>query len=444
MHVLICDFDLFHEVGGGQTVYGGLVRRLTDHTFYYFRRSERSNAARPANAVAIPLRQRYEVPSTPGLAGPFLESFADCMGLAASVAQWGGRRTFDVLDTPDYRQAGLFLAQTLAFHDVHVERVALALHGGLSSALTTAWPWSGDAGRMFAGLHLRERLQMRAADVRYALSPFYARELNRRAELPVNLFDPLTVLRQTEPTLAPSGGAPDLAFIGRKERRKGPDLAIDLAWWTGRRAYGQLRLIGPDGVNHQGRGSAEILQRAAAIRGLTFTDEPAMSQAGLQALCRSRTIVLAPSRYDQFNLVALEALMEGCPVIVGRNSGVAEWIITHLPGWRDSVISFECDRGGAAGLADMCRNYDVVRTRLVEDVATHVGKPDEDSLRRIYDGESSSDQRVARWLNDLGRRYFIAGGPWPTVDWRMNGSHDDAVGPPDSGMTPPVGGAPAL
>src|SRR5437588_1536488 len=98
------------------------------------------------------------------------------MDMAHSVYDALGQAKFDVVDTPDYRQNGLFLRKALESHGISAGTVALALHGTLTSALTLGWPWSDDPNRLFAQLRLRERLQFRVADARYAISQFYADE----------------------------------------------------------------------------------------------------------------------------------------------------------------------------------------------------------------------------------------------------------------------------
>ena len=414
--VLLIEVDLYRSIGGGQTVYGALIRNRPDLDFYYLRRHEAADAPRPPNAHAIVLRDAYRAPSQPIAEPlrPYFSIFHACMDIARSVAgaQAAGAApaAFDVVDTPDYRYDALFIRYALQAHGVGVGVVALALHGVLSSAFTGAWPWQGDAARLYAGLHLRERLQYRAADVRYGLSEAYVDALERRSSLGVNLIDPVAVIRPTTPTLSASADrAPDVVFVGRKERRKGPDIVIDTLWWAPAGSWRELRLIGPQGENHQGRTGADTLAAMARARGMSFRDEPSLGQAALQALCREKTVLVTPSRYDQFNLVALEGLLDGCPTLVSRHAGVARWIGDWLPQLEGWVSDFGCDRSEAARLHEIASDYDGVRARLVEALVKADIRPDVATLQGLYTPGSGGDVRVQRHLHDMAEHFMLAG-----------------------------------
>jgi hypothetical protein len=57
-------------------------------------------------------------------------------------------------------------------------------------------------------------------------------------------------------------------FIGRIEKRKGPDLAVNLAWWLPSSSFERLELVGPDSQNHKGESAAAILEQMIRVRGL--------------------------------------------------------------------------------------------------------------------------------------------------------------------------------
>ena len=54
---------------------------------------------------------------------------------------------FDLVDVPDYRPHGVFLRPALAAEGVRVGRVALAMHGLLSSSFRSNWPGGEDQSR---------------------------------------------------------------------------------------------------------------------------------------------------------------------------------------------------------------------------------------------------------------------------------------------------------
>src|SRR5262249_14417650 len=151
--------------------------------------------------------------------------------------------TFDVLDVPDFSQAGLFLGHTLRAEGIKVGITALALHGTLSQAFRGGWPVEGGQSRLLAELRMRERLQFRAAYIRSAISDSLACQWQRAIPLPVNRLDPLCIVGPPTPRLADhSSEPPDLAFVGRREKWKGPDLFLDFAWCLDRSIYRRLIL----------------------------------------------------------------------------------------------------------------------------------------------------------------------------------------------------------
>jgi glycosyltransferase involved in cell wall biosynthesis len=408
--ILICEFNLFSQVGGGQTVYQNLIRRRPNDRFYYFTKESPGESARPTNAVEVPFKEFYGArpQDIPGTYDHFIYVYRDAMDMARSFREAVPETSLDVVDTPDYRQNGLFLRDAFETHGVSVGIVALALHGALSSALTLAWPWTDNPGRSFAQLRLREQMQFRAVEARYAVSQFYADALQRRARYPINLLDPLAVIRDTHP--APSSGQdgpPDLLFIGRRERRKGPDLFVDFAWWLPKNAYRRLLFIGGEGVNHQGGDSRAIVDAMASRRRLSPEFVSPLTQSELRELIRRKSVVVVPSRYDQFNLVALEALMDGCPTVISRHTGVAEFIEKRLPDLSWLLVDIECDRAATIPIRAILQDYDAKRSCILESLQRAQLEPDSDSPHHIYDPADKLDHPVRGLLHDMADRFAM-------------------------------------
>src|SRR6266498_1264049 len=115
--VLVCEFDIFRLVGGGQTVYQNVIRKCQDDTFYYFITSSELETERPSNAIGIPFRQFYNFNANiPRTQAHFFHPYREAMDMARSVYEALGEVKFDVVDTPDYRQNGLFLRRALETH----------------------------------------------------------------------------------------------------------------------------------------------------------------------------------------------------------------------------------------------------------------------------------------------------------------------------------------
>src|SRR4051794_1960368 len=110
--ILVLDFDLYRFVGGGQSVYQGLIGLRPDDTFYYFRRLEMADASRPPNSFAIPYRPTYRAAPTqlPRGVAHFIGPYIECRNMAAAArAALGNGFDFHVADAPDYNQLGLFV-----------------------------------------------------------------------------------------------------------------------------------------------------------------------------------------------------------------------------------------------------------------------------------------------------------------------------------------------
>ena len=175
--------------------------------------------------MGIPLVLKYRVvrEELPRDQEHLLRAYRDARSLAFSVAQQLPGHGFDVVDVPDYPQHGVFIRAALEAEGLHCGIVALSLHGTLSSALASGWPAPGTAAIELDEMRIREELQFRVADARYAISAAYAREWEEKALLPVNLVDPLSIVANLDPVLpVPREGPPDLVFVGRREKWEGP------------------------------------------------------------------------------------------------------------------------------------------------------------------------------------------------------------------------------
>jgi glycosyltransferase involved in cell wall biosynthesis len=115
-------------------------------------------------------------------------------------------------------------------------------------------------------------------------------------------------------------GRDGLLFVGRLVSVKGADVAIE--------ALRQLRETGVDTtLTICGDGSErDALERQVADAGLAdrvtfegWTDPDALAEQ-----YRTAELLLIPSRYEPFGIVALEAIASGCPVVAARTGGLPE------------------------------------------------------------------------------------------------------------------------
>jgi glycosyltransferase involved in cell wall biosynthesis len=111
-----------------------------------------------------------------------------------------------------------------------------------------------------------------------------------------------------------------LLFVGRLVSVKGADLAIEALERLRRRGIDQTLTICGDGPE---RRALEEQARRAGLRnsvdfeGWTDPEELAMNY-------RRSKLLLVPSRYEPFGIVALEAIASGCPVVAANTGGLPE------------------------------------------------------------------------------------------------------------------------
>jgi glycogen synthase len=192
------------------------------------------------------------------------------------------------------------------------------------------------------------------------------------------------------PCIAPADLPPDalrLLFVGRLEPRKGIDVLLEVAGRLLPRdprlhldIVGNDTLPGPDGRSYRERfetdpGTAGLRDR------VRFHGE--VSEEALRGFYRACDVFVAPSRFESFGLILLEAMMFGRPVVCCRAGGMAEVVaegetgLLAEPGDAASLLS--ClerliedpalrQRLGAAGR----RRYEARFTpqRMASDIAT--------------------------------------------------------------------------
>ncbi len=119
-------------------------------------------------------------------------------------------------------------------------------------------------------------------------------------------------------------GAPIVLFVGRLQRHKGPDVAVDAhALLVERVADAELVLVGgPSG--RDGDATLELLEERIAAHGtgeqVRFV--PAQPHPAIADWFRAADVLIMPSRSESFGLVAAEAQACGLPVVASRVGGI--------------------------------------------------------------------------------------------------------------------------
>jgi glycosyltransferase involved in cell wall biosynthesis len=153
----------------------------------------------------------------------------------------------------------------------------------------------------------------------------YSRELRLPAErfaLIPNGTDIAVGARPGGAATAPVAGGALLASIGRLERYKGHQRAIDaLPHVLARQPDARLLIVG------EGPYEGDLRQRARDLgvdRQVEFTSLPAEDREGMAKLLSSTSLVVLLSDYETHPLVALEAAAAGRPLLVADRAGLGE------------------------------------------------------------------------------------------------------------------------
>lgn len=359
--------DLYREIGGGQTVYKKIIESTPDVDFYYFREREPGDVPKPKNAFSILLsvRLKLRVLSAPPFPAYRRYQLEDADRFARAVAG----QQFDIVDIPDYFSFGSYLRDAFDHHQVKVSRIVLAMHGNISVSLEMGW---GSGGDNVLEQRMLERDQFASADGAYAISPRYIREWQTVVNRPIRYINPLCFV-DINPAISTQSKdenqKPGIFCIGRTERRKGNDLFVELVRWLNPAAYGQAAHIGDEMSAPWGVSTSHILWDIAKKRDIKLDFLPSLDRQGLTQLFRQRSVVILPVRYDTLNLVALEAIFQGCPVAISAAAGVCDYLDETFPGLPYIKIDFNNFYAAASRINDLLENYDAYRKQLEDYVS---------------------------------------------------------------------------
>jgi glycogen(starch) synthase len=136
-------------------------------------------------------------------------------------------------------------------------------------------------------------------------------------------------------------GAPVVVYFGRLEWEKGvQDLLAALP--RVRRAFPGTRLV----IAGQGRQAAALVEQSRKLRVRRSVDFAGhLPDRALKALLVAADVVVLPSRYEPFGIVALEAAAAGAPLVASTAGGLAELVVdgetglSVTPGDVDGIAS---------------------------------------------------------------------------------------------------------
>jgi glycosyltransferase involved in cell wall biosynthesis len=330
LKVLLIVTDLFIDTGGGQSVYRKIVNELPEITFFYFIKAESLTQNRPSNARSIELKQPKDVKITndSNNYSYCIEALQNANIFARSVSGM----SFDIVDFPDFNYFGNTLKIAFDKHQVKVGKFVLAMHGNVSNSIRLNW---GYVGPKIENIVKLEKEQFILADSVYAISSRYRNHYLQFYNREVSLIDPLNFIEFKElerPKDEITDAKPSIYCIGRMERLKGNDVFLNIIKFLNKDLYNHFYHLGGEDFSNNGESAKKTLNRYAENRGLENFYLQNMPQNDLfKFFNKSRALIILPVRFDTFNLVALEAIMNGCPMAISTNAGICDYLDEEYP-----------------------------------------------------------------------------------------------------------------
>jgi glycosyltransferase involved in cell wall biosynthesis len=249
-----------------------------------------------------------------------LFSLALAWEAARAFADRQSQRPFDIVEVQEHLGMGAFINRLPGRPYPTVTRYHTAYHTFVRRKLVD-WPASHVIRRL-------ERSTLAGADCRISASHFIDEAVREDfpgvppADAVIPLHTPMDVKETDE-----SHKQPLIAYVGRfVPEHKRPHFAAqafarvapDFPDWS-------IEFAGPDYAWGDGRTVWQVceshLQRGAAGR---YTYHGQLPRDRVEALYRTASVAILPSRFESFGLVALEALACGCVPLVSDNTAMAE------------------------------------------------------------------------------------------------------------------------
>jgi glycosyltransferase involved in cell wall biosynthesis len=243
---------------------------------------------------------------------------------------------FDIVESTDYGGPGLYLADD---RDV---RLVVKCHGHSLACLAANQMALGPDTALMADI---ERRTLQGARAIHANSDALAERCARDYDIPRERFTRVPYgIDLTRFTPTPSRlrwrlgieGKRVLAFVGRIEGRKGIDTLVPAFARIARIMPDTVLLLagadlpGADGTSNAGRMCSEWQRLGVSADRTLFLGN--LSHAALADVYSAADVMVAPSPFEPFGLVYLEAMACGCPPVGCRTGGAREAIVDGTTG----------------------------------------------------------------------------------------------------------------
>ena len=328
MKILILACDLFQKTGGGQVVYQKVIESTPTVNFTYFIDQEHENNSRPMNANVV----RLPSPRSVRFFEPILlddstrGTIANIDRLAYAVKDL----EFDIIEYPDFMLYGKYLKAVLKKYNIFYKRLSIALHGSLS--ITDSLNWQHNFFPI--DYYEREKEQYLIADGAYGISEKLFEYYHKFDSENIYWLDPISFILSSSHNSdikEDDKSLPSLYGVGRLERIKGNDLLIQLAKLIRKDTYDEIVHVGQDEKMPNNMMASDFLQHLSECYDVPFRYISNVPRSNIQELYRKKMVLFVLSRFDSFNLVALEAIFSGCLCVISSNCYICHYLDKYYP-----------------------------------------------------------------------------------------------------------------
>jgi len=340
MKVLLAQPNLWGAIGGGETVYRSLILNNPEIEFYLLADRQSGNTNLPANCNFIRMKppkiikafekeEMFSYGKRKSFANTSLNAHRHAaLTLAHQIVNSIDGFTFDYIDVPEYVIVGDYLRSELDRQKVQFGRIVHFFHGSLSETLIFESKFSNKSDIYF-DLQAIEKEQRESADFAIALNDWYPKLLkySSKKTFIINALQMVKPDPRVKLEIDSQLMAPKLTVFGRFERRKGFDLVLEIARQT-RSLISGVKILGPI---HSNQILTNELYSMSVNRNVPVNIQEVTIASDVYNSMQDADILMIPSRFDSFNLIALEALSAGKLVAISDRCGIYYFLKSKYP-----------------------------------------------------------------------------------------------------------------
>jgi glycosyltransferase involved in cell wall biosynthesis len=413
--ILVATASPYGKIGGGETFYRKLVKNSPEDKFYFFEGIENLNPL-PPNVTLLrrnPALKFKRVKYLNILGSQKIENFIQLNQVEKSAirnALMIGEAIKDLeidhIHVPEYELVGGFLNLVLKEFQMSHITTSTFLHGGLSRTMRF---------RNNVDSLLIERIAKIETEQRNAVDQVYAFSGSNLTHIEVSekitFIDPAVMIpkiitnkKLTENLLELK--KPILILAGRYEEVKGFERILNLYPYLSRHFLG-IQIWNNSNTDQD----LEPLLKMAKRRGFNLEVYRPKSKSSFFAEFPKNGLLVIPSLFDNLNLMALEAMALGIPLVISKNAGASNYLLSLDDNFKKFIFDPELPVSILSTIVWASKNFSVTRefTSLMSNRITGEGNCKE--IIRFKEVESRNQPSFIQMKLSLGRiqfRYRVA------------------------------------